>query len=142
MSSDTATGRYAVGEPAIDALHEECERVLARLQAAVAAGSDVTQELAALHEHLAHHFEQEELLLMRCSAPSAACHMREHASVLEVMVEVRRRYAEGDRAPAARLAEAIHEWLHMHAHSMDSALALGLHAMRDAPTPDLSLGAA
>lgn len=145
MSIGSVSGRYAVGIATVDALHEECESVLARLHAAVASGGDASAELAAVHDHLVRHFEHEELLLMRSAAPSCACHMREHASVLEVMVEVRRRYAEGDRAPAARLAEAIFEWLDTHAHSMDAALAQDLHALgadRDAKDSDRSLGAA
>jgi len=128
VTTGAAGGRYAVGIASVDALHEECEQVLAQLQAVVASGGDAGAALAAVHEHLSRHFEHEERLLMRSAAPTCACHMREHASVLEVMVEVRRRYAEGDRAPAARLAEAIFEWLDLHAHGMDAALAQDLQA--------------
>lgn len=147
MTGSTNRGRYAVGIPAIDELHVECEAMLARLRDAVAAGGDATAHLAALHDHLVRHFEHEERLLMRSSAPTCACHMREHASVLEVMVEVRRRYAEGDRDPAARLAEAIYEWLDVHAHGMDAALAQEM-LKQDMPSGpntrdiDRSLGAA
>lgn len=133
MSLGSVSGRYAVGIASVDALHEECEAVLAQLQAAVAAGGDASAELAAVHDHLMRHFEHEERLLMRSAAPTCACHMREHASVLEVMVEVRRRYKEGDQAPATRLAGAIHEWLGIHAHGMDAALAQDLQSMRADP---------
>ncbi len=146
MTDSTGSGRYAVGIPTIDELHAECETVLARLRDAIAAGGDAGAQLAAVHEHLVRHFEHEERLLMRSSAPTCACHMREHASVLEVMAEVRRRYAEGDRDPAARLAEAIYEWLDVHAHGMDAALAQELkHDLRaDANSQEIdrSLGAA
>lgn len=145
MTIGSVSGRYAVGIASVDALHEECEAVLGRLHAAIAAGGDAGAELAAVHDHLVRHFEHEERLLMRSAAPTCACHMREHASVLEVMVEVRRRYAEGDRAPANRLAEAIFEWLDTHAHGMDAALAQDLQAMRADPNAqdsDRSLGAA
>lgn len=135
MTGAASPGRYAVGIASIDALHAECEVVLARLHDAVE-GGDASAELAALHDHLVRHFEHEETLLMRSAAPTCACHMREHASVLEVIVEVRRRYETGERGPAARLAEAIFEWLDVHAHGMDAALAQELLKRGEPGGPD------
>lgn len=128
----TSVSRFAVGVPTIDALHEECEACLARLAAAVASHSDATPALADLQQHLEQHFLHEESLMATTNFPPAGCHQREHASVLEVIVEVRRRYATGDRDPAVRLAEAMLEWFEIHAASMDAALASWLNAPRDA----------
>ena len=87
--------------------------------------------LADLHDHLERHFQHEESLMSASDFPPAGCHQREHASVLEVVAEVRRRYAGGERDPAARLADALVEWLELHAGSMDAALAQWLNAARE-----------
>ena len=97
----------------------------------MAGGDDATEGLAALHEHLERHFRHEEALMADTGFPPAACHQREHASVLEVVAEVRRRYALGERDPALRLAEAVLEWFEVHAGSLDAALAAWLNAPRD-----------
>jgi hemerythrin-like metal-binding protein len=130
-------GRYAVGEASIDRLHDECEAMIARLDTAIASGGDAGVELECLREHLARHFAHEESLMVASSFPPASCHQREHASVLEVVVEVQRRYAGGERAPAERLVEAIVEWFGIHAGSMDAALAGWLAAPQPA-TPAAS----
>jgi hemerythrin-like metal-binding protein len=128
-----ATGRFAVGVESVDRLHEECELRLGELAACMSAGAEATAALAALDEHLQRHFAHEESLMAATRFPPSACHQREHAMVLEVMAEVRRRYGAGERDPAVRLAEALVEWFELHARSMDAALAQWLAATpRDA----------
>jgi hemerythrin len=136
VTNDVVSGRFAVGEPSIDRLHEECEVVLARLEAAVSANADATSALEELHEHLQRHFAHEESLMASTAFPPASCHQREHASVLEVVAEVRRRYAQGDSDPLSRLPEAVLEWFGVHAGSMDAALAAWLNAPRDTAPAD------
>jgi len=128
-----APGRFAVGEPSIDRLHEECELFLARLDTAVSTRADATLALEDLHEHLERHFAHEESLMTSTAFPPASCHQREHASVLEVVAEVRRRYARGDSESLSRLPDAILEWFGIHASSMDAALAawLAINGPRD-----------
>lgn len=132
MSEAATNHRFAVGVPTIDALHEECESALNDLADAIARGEDAGPALAALHEHLERHFQHEELLMSESAFPPGGCHAREHASVLEVVAEVRRRYALGEREPAERLPEAVFEWFELHAGSMDAALAAWLNAPREA----------
>lgn len=127
-----ASGRYAVGVASIDRLHEECEVLLAQLTEAVGRGTDATAALDLLHEHLARHFAHEESLMASTAFPPASCHQREHESVLEVVAEVKRRYALGDAEPLARLPEAVLEWFGVHAGSMDAALAAWLKIERSA----------
>jgi len=121
-------GRFAVGFASIDRLHDECEARLAALGACVQDATDASAALDALQEHLQRHFAHEESLMAASDFAPAACHQREHAMVLEVMAEVRRRYALGEREPAGRLAEALLEWFELHAQSMDAALAQWLVA--------------
>ncbi len=127
----SGSGRFAVGVGSIDALHVECEAAIAHLAAAIESGGDATTALAGLHDHLERHFRHEESLMSASDFPPAGCHQREHASVLEVLAEVRRRYAGGEQDPAARLADAIIEWLELHAGSMDAALAQWLNTARE-----------
>jgi hemerythrin len=132
VSEVQAGGTFAVGVPTIDLLHEECEAALAQLAGVVERGEDAGPALAALHEHLLRHFEHEERLMAQTEFPPGACHQREHASVLEVVAEVRRRHALGDRDPADRLPAAVLEWFGLHARSMDTALAAWLNVSREA----------
>ena len=113
-------GAYAVGLPSIDALHVELEE---RLAALIQAGDDARDELVALQDHLQRHFAHEESLMSGTEFPMADCHAREHASVIEVVTEVQRLLAAGDRGPLGRLAPAMLEWLAVHAAGMDAALA-------------------
>jgi hemerythrin-like metal-binding protein len=130
--SEAATRhRFAVGVPTIDALHEECEAALGGLAEVIARGDDAGPALAALHEHLERHFHHEESLMSESAFPPGGCHAREHQSVLEVVAEVRRRYALGERDPAERLPEAVLEWFEVHAGGMDAALAAWLTAPRE-----------
>lgn len=116
-------GAHAVGIPSIDALHAELEERLAALAAAV---DDPQPPLAALMEHLERHFGHEEALMREADFAMADCHAREHRSVIEVVAEVQRRLAEGDREPLARLAPAMLDWFAVHASGMDAALAAHL----------------
>jgi hemerythrin len=131
VTVERASQRFAVGVPTIDALHEECDAALAYLADAIARGDDAGPALAALHEHLERHFHHEESLMTESAFPPSGCHLREHASVLEVVAEVRKRYAQGEHDPAERLSEAVFEWFELHAASMDAALAAWLNAPRE-----------
>ena len=113
-------GAYAVGITSIDALHVELEE---RLAALIHAGDDAQEELVALLDHLQRHFAHEESLMSGTEFPMADCHAREHASVIEVVSEVQRLLATGDRGPLGRLAPAMLEWFAVHAAGMDAALA-------------------
>ena len=111
---------FAVGVPSIDALHVEFEQ---RVQALQDAGDDATPALAAFEEHLQRHFEHEQALMAASGFPMEACHAREHATVLEVVAEVKRLNGDGEFEPLRRLAPAMLEWFAIHAGSMDAALA-------------------
>jgi len=120
---------FAVGVPSIDALHVEFEQ---RVQALQDAGDDAGPALAAFEEHLLRHFEHEQALMAASGFPMEACHAREHATVLEVVAEVRRLSNAGQFEPLHRLAPAMLEWFAIHAGSMDAALAE--HLKSNSPT--------
>jgi hemerythrin-like metal-binding protein len=111
---------FAVGVPSIDALHAEFEACVQALQDA---GEEAGPALEAFEEHLRRHFEHEQALMAASGFPLEACHAREHATVLEVVAEVKRLSSAGEFEPLHRLAPAMLEWFAIHAGSMDAALA-------------------
>jgi hemerythrin-like metal-binding protein len=119
-AAEIALNSFAVGVPSIDALHLEFEQCVVALQEA---GDDCGPALAALDDHLQRHFAHEQQLMAESAFPLEACHAREHATVLEVVAEVKRLHANGEHEPLRRLAPALLEWFAIHAGSMDAALA-------------------
>ena len=128
MAGAPAVG--AVGWPEIDALHVEFEQCVAELRGANDELLD--RALATLREHLLRHFGAEEQWMAQSNFPVAGCHKREHDGVLEVLTEVQRRCAEGDRDVVRRLAEELPLWFEQHAQLMDGALADFLNARTSA----------
>ena len=120
---DAAAG-HAVGWPAIDALHAECDRCVADF----AATPDSPAALAALVEHLGHHFQSEEALMQASSFPPFGCHKREHDEVLAVVERVHEMLVAGDVEVAQRLAAECPHWFDAHAVGMDAPLADWLRA--------------
>lgn len=126
--------QLAIGEATMDATHRE---FVERLNAVGAASGDAL--LAAFDDFIAHteeHFAQEERWMREIAFPPAGCHQGEHANVLEVVREVRRRVADGQTPLAATLAEAMAEWFTQHAGSMDTVLALYMKQIGYVPGAD------
>jgi len=111
----------ALGQPVMDETHREFVALLNRFAAA-----DEGDRLASLDEFIAYtaaHIGAEEAWMERTGFPPLACHRAEHAGVLEIMREVRRRVAGGEPQFGQVLAQAVAEWFPLHARSMDAALA-------------------
>jgi len=119
-----APGAYAVGWPAIDELHAECDALLAGLDRAEEAA--LPQALRLLHQHLLDHFGLEEALMQASDYPRFDCHKREHDAVLRVVERVRPMCEAGDTATVRRLAAEFPQWFSVHAGSMDMLLAAWL----------------
>jgi hemerythrin-like metal-binding protein len=115
---------HAVGWPAIDALHAECDRCVADFSAT----ADSPPVLAALIEHLRHHFQTEEALMQASGFPPLGCHKREHDEVLAVVDRVHAMLIDGDTEVAQRLAAEFPRWFDAHATGMDALLAEWLRA--------------
>jgi hemerythrin-like metal-binding protein len=85
--------------------------------------SPFLDRLDALIEHSIAHFEQENTWMDDFAFPPAGCHKGEHDAVLQVMQEVRRRYAGGERDLGQSLAEELPLWFEHHVDTMDNMLA-------------------
>lgn len=126
-----APGAYAVGWPAIDELHAECDALLAAFARADDAG--LIDALALLHQHLLDHFGLEEALMEASGYPRFDCHKREHDAVLRVVERVQPMCAAGDAATARRLGAEFPQWFSVHAGSMDLLLAAWLREQSAQP---------
>lgn len=119
-----AATAYAVGWPAIDELHAECDALLLALAAAEDEGQ--LAALALLCEHLLEHFGAEEAFMQASEYPRFDCHKREHDAVLRVIARVQPMCAAGDHVTARRLAQEFPQWFSVHAGTMDMQLAAWL----------------
>jgi hemerythrin len=124
-------GAYAVGWPAIDELHAECDALLIALARTVDA--EMAGALSLLHQHLLDHFGLEEALMQASGYPRFDCHKREHDAVLRVVERVRPMCEAGDAATARRLAVEFPQWFGVHAGTMDLLLAAWLREQSARP---------
>lgn len=114
--------RLSLKHQLMDATHQE----FVTLCAALAMSDDklpFLERLDALIAHSIEHFEQENAWMRDAGFPPAACHQGEHDAVLQVMQEVRRRFAEGEIDLGQRLAEELPLWFEHHVDTMDNMLA-------------------
>lgn len=130
-TSEAASAAYAVGWPAIDELHAECDACLAALERATPA--EQVDALALLFSHLLDHFGAEEALMQASDYPRFDCHKREHDAVLRVVARVRPLCEAGDHDIPVRLATEFPQWFGVHASTMDTALAAWLREQSAAP---------
>lgn len=125
MSALTWTEALALHQPHIDATHREFVALLGGVEAALE--GDPGTLAGALDTFIAHtesHFAQEDDWMQRVGFGAGHCHGSEHAQVLELMHEVRRRLqTHGDVAVVRSLVPALAQWFPIHAGSMDAGLA-------------------
>jgi hemerythrin-like metal-binding protein len=114
------TDNYVLGFAPMDETHQEFVERVAAVQ--TAGDEALLPAFDALAEHLKAHFAQEDQWMRETDFPPRDCHIDEHARVMESVVAVRARVAEGDLANGRRLAEALADWFPGHADYLDSAL--------------------
>jgi hemerythrin len=117
---------HTLGDPRLDADHEQLSCLIDALAAATGLG--VRQALQALRAHAKEHFdlEDQDLRLMRDG--NATCHLDEHAQVLRSLEEVDAIIAEDTTSREsdlliARLVAELRRWLPEHVQAMDAAVA-------------------
>lgn len=125
MSTLTWNASLTLQQPRMDQTHREFVDLLAELEARL---DDPPEALAAaLDRFIAHtqdHFDQEDRWMARLGFAPQSCHPLQHAQVLELLHEVRRRLqADADLAVVRALVPALAEWFPIHAGSMDAGLA-------------------
>lgn len=114
--------RLSLKHEMMDETHQEFVALCAALSLSEE-HSPFLNRLDALIEHSITHFEQEDKWMEDFGFPPAGCHKGEHDAVLQVMQEVRRRYAEGEYDLGKSLAEELPLWFEHHVDTMDNMLA-------------------
>lgn len=130
------SSELALDQTTMDDTHREFVDLLNRVAAVPEA--ELPASLDAFIAHTEAHFGEEERWMQEFAFPPLHCHQGEHANVLEVMREVRRRVADGQVHLRKTLTEAIAEWFPQHAGSMDAVLALYMKQIGYAPGADNS----
>jgi len=115
------SGDFVLGESTMDETHREFVELLNRVGAA--SDDDLPGALDDFIAHTESHFGQEDRWMQATAFPPLHCHQGEHANVLEIVREVRKRVTEGQFHLGAVLAKAIAEWFPNHAATMDAMLA-------------------
>lgn len=112
---------FLLGYGPIDACHAEFVDVLQRLQRAEDAQLPGLWE--PLRAHLEEHFGAENQLMLDTDFPPRDCHIKEHAAVLQSVLDVETQMAQGDTSQCRPLLQALAEWFPAHTQHLDSALA-------------------
>ena len=117
----TWSDRLSLKHDLMDETHQEFVALCAALS--LDEPATFLSRLDALIEHSIEHFAQEDAWMRDNSFPPAGCHQGEHDAVLQVMQEVRRRYAGGEHDLGQSLAEELPLWFEHHVDTMDNMLA-------------------
>lgn len=112
---------FRIDDGPLDEIHAEFIECLNALGAAQ--GEGALPALDRFIEHTERHFAEEEAWMSACEFPRIFCHTTQHASVLQVVRDVRTRIVAGETGLAPLLATAIAEWFRDHAATMDTMLA-------------------
>nr|WP_315482888.1 hemerythrin domain-containing protein [uncultured Undibacterium sp.] len=114
--------RLSLKHEVMDETHQEFVTLCAALSFSET-DTPFLERLDALIAHSIEHFEQENNWMRDFAFPPAGCHQGEHDAVLQVMQEVRRRYASGEHDLGQSLAEELPLWFEHHVDTMDNMLA-------------------
>ncbi|MDP2007395.1 MAG: hemerythrin domain-containing protein [Rubrivivax sp.] len=124
MAALTWTPTLALQQPRMDDTHREFVDLLNGVDLALAdEGSALAQALDDFVRHTEAHFAQEDDWMQQVGFDTQNCHSFQHAQVLELVREVRRRLHEDADVDVVRaLVPALAEWFPIHAQSMDAGL--------------------
>jgi hemerythrin len=121
------TASLALGDPMLDRDHAELFRLVQVMLSA--SGEEAVTAFDALRVEAYEHFDREDADLRRLGGNNAACHLDEHAAVLQSLDEVSVIIRDPATSPETtqRLVESLalelHRWLPEHVNEMDASLA-------------------
>jgi len=136
MTSDSSldwSDAFLLGHQPMDRTHREFVDIVGamlRCDDASFAG-----QLRAFIVHAEAHFGDEDRWMAESGFPAMACHVDEHAAVLQSAREVQALVAAGNVALGRRLAVELARWFPGHADHLDSALAHWLVKQRCGGAP-------
>ncbi len=125
MAAITWTETYALQQPRMDQTHREFVDLLCEMESALdGQAAPLQQHFDVFIQHTQQHFAQEERWMAELGFEEQNCHAFQHAHVLQVCAEVRRRLVEdADVATVRLLVHELAQWFPIHAQTMDAGLA-------------------
>ncbi|WP_018013650.1 bacteriohemerythrin [Teredinibacter turnerae] len=113
---------YRLGNPDMDSTHAEFITLVNALSQVT--GDDFCKGFDELVAHTQGHFDREKEMMTASDFPALNEHVGEHNRVLADLLQLQRRVQRGNLMMAkAFVKEQIPGWFHLHATTMDSALA-------------------
>src|SRR6218665_1406504 len=122
-----------LGYAPLDDVHEKFVEVLAHLKRC--ADTELSAALDAVITHAESHFALEDRWMRDTEFPPRACHIDEHAAVLQSAYEVRDLLKSGNTVATRDFAEALIRWFPGHATHLDSALSHWMFKRQHAGKP-------
>lgn len=116
--------RYLLGIPQMDDTHREFVELLNQL--GDANKEDFKQLFHKLVSHTKAHFTLENMLMQETSFPAIREHMDEHQRVLGELDRMEKKVSQGNNMFPKAYLQQLPDWFHLHANTMDSALAAHL----------------
>lgn len=113
---------YSVGDPLMDAHHQQFLNVVHELDQAVSSGKQVDNRavLTFLVEYASMHFRAEERLMERIGFPETKEHAVAHQDFKDKILEIERSYKKDDSSlTLEELFDVAQEWLITHILSED-----------------------
>lgn len=127
--------RYLLGVGAMDDTHREFVELVNRL--CVAGNVEFAILFDELERHTRAHFAAEDTRMQESGFPALREHRDEHQRVLGELEKLHQKVQRGSFLLArAYVQDQLPDWFHLHAMSMDSALAA--HLLNGRPTVHLS----
>lgn len=118
-------GSLTVGVTAIDSDHQRLVAYVNQLHEAMQAGRGrdvVGGVLKRLLDYTRTHFATEERLMQLHGYPHAEPHRIQHQTLVKEVVELERRFADGEAALTMKVMTMLKDWLSHHIQGSDKAL--------------------
>ena len=133
MSYITWSDSLSVGNAFIDKDHRRLVEMVNELHDAMTAGhgKDVLgKTLAALIQYTAEHFKREEDEMARINYGQAVAHKQEHKQLVAHVLELQKKFADGNTMLTVAVSKFLKEWLVNHIMKTDHALAVAIKASK------------
>lgn len=116
---------FRTGHKVVDTQHQELFQMVNELHDAIIAGKG-KEHMGPTLEHLANytvqHFRSEEELMKQVSYPAQAQHKAKHVSLTNEVVDLIKKYKEGNLVLSTTLSTFLANWLRHHIKEDDIAL--------------------
>jgi len=113
---------YSVQNPTLDQQHRQLFELLNTLHDAMSQGKGkaiLPEVFENLIQYTHTHFAFEEALMEQCDYPDLAAHQRKHVKLIEQIIALQQRFANGDFGSSIQTRDFLKSWLTDHIKSSD-----------------------